>query len=564
MGTDLHYNGVTLRNVLTRAFSQEAVYDEISGTDLVFHKYTIQVTAYVHGRTNVFTTGTIPTVSGSAVATEVLIRQRLLAPRGDFRFTVAGEPLLFANRADDRNNGPKPRRCVVAKIAGSQLLRIDYEIEVCVVDCDSDRNHYGVLSNRWGFEDSIDTDWYTRRTIRGRLRVARLDLNPQAFRGWVVPPLQDGFRRESMDFVTTPDGLTLEYTIVDQQTYAAAPYPATSWKCTHTESTNDGVKSAGELSVELRGPSGVDKRALIQLAAILVEGVLRIGRSPHDEANVLIEQAAIIDHMHDSAIEMRVRVLQTYNDPETYFSIHGNRLGKPPDDSLIPGYDRFKSPVPTQVDLASPTGLFISYLQNPCNTTHRVDEGQRTTQAAIESKRDATTITTSTGTPYPTSPRQEYTQRHRQFMYTYYTVDSEYRIDGNRLQLPIAGSPSTSGRSNRRPTGRVVRLADPTAQRIITIEAERAGTWPELSMIEDLTSDPTGTARLLSAVVENRNSKLSADGVTRIYYLRQVLIYALDRPPRPGEFIAGTPPYQLVGDSRNVFLPAEVFADYII
>ena len=56
-GTKLVYRGIELSNCLTREFSQEIVYD-MSGTDMMYQKFTIAVVGYVHDQFNVTNLGT--------------------------------------------------------------------------------------------------------------------------------------------------------------------------------------------------------------------------------------------------------------------------------------------------------------------------------------------------------------------------------------------------------------------------------------------------------------------------------------------------------------------------
>ena len=165
----------------------------------------------------------------------------------------------------DLNNGPKPLECTIASIVGTQLMPIEFAIEICTLECAEAANYSGVLNNRWSMKDSIDADFFTTRTINGRLRVADVNLNPQSFRGLVVPPLQAGFKREVIETTTSMDGLELEYTVTDKEMFAAPPSPATTWEATHMVSTGDGVNTHGEINVTVSGSKEVDKTDLIEL-----------------------------------------------------------------------------------------------------------------------------------------------------------------------------------------------------------------------------------------------------------------------------------------------------------
>src|SRR5690606_2432321 len=133
-----------------------------------------------------------------------------------------------------------------------------------------------VLNNRWSTEDVIDQNQMTTRTYRGKLRVRNANVNPHTYRGWVVPPLMDGFSRELMRFNSTPDGLTLEYTVVDKECCTAPSAPARKWSGLHSSSTGDGVTFYEEVSVRVEGAKDTSKKDLIGLAVNLGMGQLGV------------------------------------------------------------------------------------------------------------------------------------------------------------------------------------------------------------------------------------------------------------------------------------------------
>jgi len=54
-------------------------------------------------------------------------------------------------------------------------------------------------------------------------------MSAHAFRDIVLPPLQAGLRRNSMDFLVDEIGLNVEYTIIDKEVHYSPPKPATTW-----------------------------------------------------------------------------------------------------------------------------------------------------------------------------------------------------------------------------------------------------------------------------------------------------------------------------------------------
>lgn len=542
--TTLTYNGVTIRNAHTRSFEQENVLDE-SGTDTLFHRFRISVVGYVHLHANAASPTKItgPNSDTAAIAAQhKAIRAKLMENRGDFLLTIGNIELLRADGNTEVNNGPHPQKFDIIHIAGRGMLRVVFSIEVCKVECggsDVSGENLGVLSNRWSVNEDFDEKWFATRVIRGRLRVARISLNPQAYRGWVVPPLQRGFKRQRMSFTTAPNGLELEYEITDQQVWAAAPAPAKSWSAVHIESTSDGVNAFGGVTVRVEGHPGVDKRELVALAAKICEARLRLRES---SGNFLIEAVEIVDNLHEASIEMRVRIRHR-RQVESYFGMIGDLMGKPLASEDLRGdeYDQFASPVPTSNDLTSPTGLFICYLQSPCSTEHsiqQVTDEPPDDEYGGEEGGDETEISETTGPLGDYVP--SWSSEHAEYAYTYYRFESHYLLDGLRVQLPVAQF--SSGSESLDTTAVVARLGAGVGQRLLIVDAERAGDWPTLPAIADYT-DGSGTNKLLVSRVVPVAPKLGADGATFIYGLRGAYLYALQRMPDANDFAGAVMPY---------------------
>ncbi len=557
-GTILSYNGITLSNCLTRQFDEEAVYDD-SGTDVLYHKFTIEVVSYVHSANTQINNRiqTQPIFSSTTGNQYLGIRAPLMHPRGDFRYTLAdGTPILIAkhgaNNSEgvstptlDVNNGPKPLHCNVTQVAGSNTLRISYAIEICIVDC-SNQNNQGVLNNRWAMTDEIDEDWFTTRTITGRIRIAKAELDVQNFRQWVIPPLQPGFYRKSMHFATSPDNLTCDYMIVDQEVYAAAPYPSTTWRGTQVFSTEvPGMMNLMEVSVQVKGPPRSDKKVLIQLAAQIIESRLTVKFKQLNggDGGSMLLSAAIVDNLQDSSIEMRVRVRLSKKPISGLFGGVGDMLGSPLN---ITNYNLYISPDPSAIQIAAPWGLFISYLQTPCDSNHMVQKVLETSPSYSPGE----------GGPAPKKPdisigqqlfseNASWSQEQQTSPYTYYKIHNQYVTNGNKLQLPKSQSSSGgtgSGGGSKQPTCAFVTLTKPTMMRVVHIEAERSGDWPDVQAFQDITDPIAGSeCPLLNFEFEPLDPVLQADGYSRSYTVRAKYFYGMPNPP--DQFAIGENPW---------------------
>lgn len=569
MSTIVIYNGVTLTNVLTRRFLQTLVYDE-SNTDPYYHKFTITVQGYVHtiDSTTVNISTNKTTANGGTVASnEITLRQKLLEARKDFEMTIGGEKLLkvshggtTAGAQQDANNGPKPISVEVTKFLGSTsaggLMQVTFEIELCVVDCSQDNNQTGVLSNRWSASDAIDNNFYTTRTITGRLRVKHMGVNPQLFRNLVIPHLQRGFKRESITCTTSVDGLTMEYTVIDVEKFAASPSPATEWSGTYTLSTSDGINNHGEVAIMMSGPRNADKVHMLEACALIIQSKLFVGRD-----HVYIETAQIVDHLHENVIEIRVQTLDNpgTNQPLIKYALGTVRLGKPLTSADIPGYDQTKWPVPKRYGTTTLTNAFVCYLQSPCDDQHVLSTGIGGGAGGDVPPLDDTNVYTYEGVLATDSEVEgNYSASQAANVYTHYSIDSDYITDPGALQLPIAASSVATIE-----TAKFISLHSATTRKIVRISAERLGDWPQ---IPPANTFAIGTLRAIPLKISHRGRapRLSADRKTQIFSIDLVYEYAFNRAPLPGEALSmGSLPWDTTIIAGNA-LPASALTAGII
>lgn len=530
MGTTLTYNSVTLVNVLTRSFEEECVYDE-SGTDLLYHKFTLRVMGYIHSNSpSTSRVGASTNAANKHICTsQINLRTALMEPRKNLVLTVGGAVLLQVDPNNGRtappwgdvNNGPKPKNCRIVHIAGSGMFRVEFEIELAVVECADNKNSTGILNNRWSMADEID-EHYTTRRITGRLRLVDITLNPQAFRSVVVPPLQRGFKRQTISVTTTPDGLSLDYTVIDVERYAAPPFPGIAWDGTHTVSTGDGVNTHVEMVIRLTGDKNTDKRTLIETCALVCFSKLDFQASTH-----VLENAAVIDHLQECVVEMRVAVLQVPIEPLENYGFNTLKLGTILDTPA--DYDRDVWPVPKEYGTATTTGLFVSFLQSPCDEKHSVP---RTTDKPPKKgdagRGDDTEIFTFEGNlPIDQPAAASYSDDHKQFPYTHYEIDSNFKTNTMKLQLPIA---APSGQADQDASA-FIKMALPQTKRVVRVSAERYGAWPKMPVAAEAVDLGNGvTAHLLDWSTNPKAPGVTANGLTPLYSNDAEYVYGLSRP----------------------------------
>lgn len=123
----LSYNGVYLPYSFTTGFRQEAVYDDMSGTDWILTRFDIQIQCVVNAD---YATQLAPELVGiqtrSAADVMNIIRSRLLKPRKRLSFKFNGVELIpqpqegIGSPGDvDARNGPQPQSCILIELTNT-------------------------------------------------------------------------------------------------------------------------------------------------------------------------------------------------------------------------------------------------------------------------------------------------------------------------------------------------------------------------------------------------------------------------------------------------------------
>lgn len=249
------YNGVTLPYALSTSFSQSPVYDE-SNTDWYCTEFDITVQTvlslpylgivapdYVAA---VNTSGAPPINSAAEMMNYV--RQLLSQPRKKLSYVFNGVDLIPAQTGGpgtvDVDNGPKIKflKCTllteVTFLVQFRVVARYWEAinpangEFNVGDGLAIPNVAGnpVLYNRWTEVVTMDDCMFTTRTREGKFRIRSdndLGVIPDNVRSQMaVVGVPSGFIRESARYTQTPDGLGLQYSIVDKEQFKPPPLGA--------------------------------------------------------------------------------------------------------------------------------------------------------------------------------------------------------------------------------------------------------------------------------------------------------------------------------------------------
>lgn len=575
-GTTVEYNGITMHGVVTREWNQEVVYED-SGADMLRHTFHLTFEGMVHTQ-NIGgePTSRVDPTKASAVTTQAYVRAMLLQPRQGLVVKMGGETILTAHPATtslndkymDVNNGPKPQSLDIIHVVSGNIFRVSFSIECSLLECGPKATGVAdVLSNKWSVAETIDKDFIVSRIIQGRLQVSNAKRNLHIYRGLMVPRLENGFRRESFIFSASADGLTVDYEVTDRQVHTAAPDPATSISGRHTESTTDGIKMYTDMSVRLEGPPGANTQALITAAVNVIEGRIRYGEEKRSTQypSYLLNGAVTEIFGARNIVEVHIKLLRNVSADDSGSIGSGDQLlrrhftgllhsqGRPITVAMDPTYNPAKSP-PMPMYGMTPGGqkrgpavvtILECYLQQPCLDVHRIAHGDRSlSTSASEGDSQGRYNTPVFQVPEePPTERPPYlkTDIVKTPIYTKYKMESRYTNASIQVQLPIAKS--SYSQQDKEPTSTVFSLAAPIYRRVINVEAERVGGWPQMPEAKQTYSDGDLNGTLLDHSLVMVTPTVAPDAQKRIYRILGEYIYAMDRPPTPDELInAGTLP----------------------
>lgn len=554
--SEISYNGIVIKDVLTEHIDQTIERDS-TGVDPIGVRVNISVRGIVH-----LTQGaTLGLAVGPNLAVgQGVVTAALMHPRKRFTMTIAGNKLFDiypgATPAGttpaptlgqmDVHHGPTPK-LEILQIIGDRSLRVRFSVEFVVPNCTGSQSA-GYLNMRFWVADDIDcSDWTTTRTYQGALRTYHAINDPKLFRNVVMPPLQRGFVRQSIALHESSDGLSLNFTIVDKEVWAAPPSPATSWQGNFTiaaPGTASEPMGYAELRFTLKAPKSVAKLDLATLAMNIMDAKLHLKERLNN--SVFAESITFSEDLAANAITAYARIRHIGakpGDETNHFLNHfSTEFGKP---LTLGDYNKEIASLPHPT--ATLTGLFMSRLQTPCDPATMP---QTTDDFAVDaippSPESPTQVYTSTGTePYYDD---SYSSSHREAPYSLSAISSSYDFDEANVVMPF-------GKSNAvgYDTSVVIPLHQPTCRREVRIEAARLGKWPEMPGRSSFVDDNGIEHRLLTWQPMPSPPQLSADGVKGLHRCDFVATYSLSRPPQGAEKLSvGKLPYHVTNARKGI------------
>lgn len=485
--TQITYNDVTIKDVLTHSVDQDVAYDVDGQVDQWYVKTTVTIQFTFHtvsGAGLGFSTGA-SLAGGTAQALKMLTTNRKR-----FTMSIGGETLFDVTPGATRegvtveggatfdvNNGPRPK-LQIQEIIGTKVARGTFTVELAVPSCDGYSD--GLMSLRWWTTDDVDGNWMTTRTINGRLRVSTKNNNPHFLRGLIFPPLQRGFRRESMTFTEDPNGLELAFIIRDLEVYRSAPFPASKWRGNHRMiSQVPGLTVVeSECSVTLEGAHDVPQTLLIALGFRIIDTKLLLTEQGlltgnRNDGKAIIMFFAVDAELGENKATVMCRIKHTgQGSGGVTFLPQAQQLGisLPPDITFSEQgtYDPLVSRL-----LPGPTSplvtIVISKLQTPCAPA-TMETGVPVSAEQEAATRTPAEVTVITGEVPPDTNSPGFSPEHQEAPYTSYRVVSRIQTYHGKAAMEIAAASSSSEDDDVIPVdltrGRTYRRLMVTATRI--------------------------------------------------------------------------------------------------
>jgi hypothetical protein len=583
------YNSVKIKDVLTDSIQHVAV-KESTGVDQLGVEVTVSLTGVIHAAQNdqigyraTSPPGGGPTQTfGPALASVI---QKLTKDCRPFKMQL-GNSILYnimpgaiepgfpnpppiTGQLIDVDNGPRPQVEVLQIISGVSA-KIRFQVRFVITNCDGAGalNRNGLLLFRFWIAENVNCqNWLTTRRYQGIIRVAHKNVSPHALaRTITIPSLEDGFVRRVVQWDESSNGLELAFTYEDQEVVATPPYNkfadfgATAWTGRLVHSTDTlGATSIIEAQINLEGPKGTSILELADIAIRVIAQKIQYAKLVKGQQAYFLD-FSIAEEFHANVLECSAKIRHTGNQADFIGLFHlGNSpvIGQPMGNLGI-GYD---SGVGYQPGPSAGTkGLFTSLKQIVCRpnampqiaTEPPPRYRRRRNQDRPPSQRQ------ESSNSYPT----DLSASQQQNMYFDYRIESEYKFDSGRIALATGSASNSQG-----PTQSIVNLYRSRCNRHVRCVAARLNAPPELPDFRSDFTDLLGikNTRIGEAHLSPVVPQLSADGRNLLYEVSLEALYAMDRPPQPGERIAvGAIPYRKVSETDAsralppaIFLPPE-------
>lgn len=195
-------SGKSVTGVDVMQYSAVAEYDETQ-SNIQWKKYTLRVRGLVQGDPGA-------------------IERQLMVPRAPLYFQLAGGSNSPYSQADlpagDDRTGPIPGDINMTPMVGSNLVLVDFSISWFLQNACTN-GESDVLAFNYSYITSMDEQFLSTISIEGsfKMRFAGGANNPDLYRQLAFFPLINGFRRQRVSFAVNPNGLDMNFGIVDTE-----------------------------------------------------------------------------------------------------------------------------------------------------------------------------------------------------------------------------------------------------------------------------------------------------------------------------------------------------------
>lgn len=362
----VYYNGVMLSRVLTKKWDETVKYDE-TGVNVLGNTVRMSFEASILSDSDATKDSTsqwptsIPASYGNSIhgidsghpfsggtvtktSAEKLkkILRELQIPRRVFRvyddvtgnviFEAYPEELLDSELLTaqqklciDVNNGPKPLNVNVVECIGG-YYKIVFDIEVTKIRCmggetEVDEKAEGVptvISNRCWTDETIDDNFYTTRVFSGKLTISNNRVSAHAFRKMYYPPLEVGFRRESVRFSESNDGLSLSYVITDRQVRNAAPYPVTKFSGSLHYSIVNSAQETVTIQLTVVGSPFAPRAVLLGVARVTLAKKIKAICNIQQKTSTITDMKDTTENKYHEAVIVKFDISENLGDPPSF------------------------------------------------------------------------------------------------------------------------------------------------------------------------------------------------------------------------------------------------------
>jgi hypothetical protein len=285
----LSYNGQPWPNTVSTKVSGMPVYDS-AGRVVTHVVYTLNASA-------IWSVANVPgnDVSDSSEDLRVILTK----PGGTLVYTGAGNDFGINTTDADVKWGPKPKLLAFTPLGKQQAVKVDWQVEVAILECDPNSNrglplgsYREPLEFNYKLSFSIDQAGYTRRTYTGHVVIAQtrksitdrtVSQHADALRERILPRVPRGYRRESQSFELSEDRNRLNFTVIDAQ-MPVTNYPPEGVvvvNASHTMSTENlsMIVWRGHIAADYEVAAGVPRSAALGHFVSLVEERLAEARA---------------------------------------------------------------------------------------------------------------------------------------------------------------------------------------------------------------------------------------------------------------------------------------------